>query len=81
MNQQKAIDKLYNKTQDKLAEGISTLIRNINDKEKIIEFLRSMKNQPTTAVLSRINKIAIEKEDYETCEALKEYSKEKGINL
>lgn len=81
MNQQEQIDKLYNEVQDKFAEGISTLIRNINNKEKIVEFLRNMKNQPTIDVFKRINKIAIEKEDYETCEALKEYTKEIGINL
>lgn len=53
----------------------------INDKEKIVEFLINMKDQPTTEVVKRINKIAIENEDYETCEALKEYSNLKDINL
>lgn len=81
MNLQAEMDKLYNEAQDKLANGISTLIRSINDKEKIVEFLKNMKNQPTIDVLKRINKIAIEKEDYETCEALKEYSKEREIKL
>ena len=81
MNLQAEMDKLYNEVQDKLANGISTLIRSINDKEKIMEFLKNMKNQPTIDVLKRINKIAIENEDYETCEALKEYSKEREITL
>lgn len=81
MNLQAEMDKLYNEVQDKFANGISTLIRSINDKEKIVEFLKNMKNQPTIDVLKRINKIAIENEDYETCEALKEYSKERGITL
>lgn len=39
MNQQEEIDKLFNVRQDKFAEGISTLIRSINNKEKIVEFL------------------------------------------
>ncbi|MFZ4860914.1 hypothetical protein ACL9RF_01880 [Sphingobacterium sp. Mn56C] len=81
MNFQTEMDKLYNEVQDKLASGISTIIRNINDKEKIVEFLINIKNQPTIDILKRINKIAIENEDYETCEALKEYSKAKGIIL
>jgi len=81
MNLQAEMDKLYNEVQDKLANGISTLIRSINDRVKIVEFLKSMNNQPTIDVLKRINKIAIEKEDYETCEALKEYSKEREIKL
>ena len=81
MNLQEEMDKLYNEVQDKLANGISSLIRSINDKEKIVEFLGNMKDQPTIDVLKRINKIAIEKEDYETCKALKEYSKERKIKL
>jgi len=79
MNLQTEMDKLYNEVQDKLANGISILIRSINDKEKIVKFLNNMKSQPEIDVLKRINKIAIENEDYETCEALKEYSKERGI--
>ncbi|MBK9299745.1 MAG: hypothetical protein IPN14_03775 [Bacteroidetes bacterium] len=81
MNLQEEMDKLYNETQNILANGISTLIRSINDSEKIVEFLKNMKDQPTIDTLKRINKIAIEKEDYETCEALKKYSKEKEIEL
>lgn len=81
MNFQTEMDKLYNEIQDKLATGISTIIRSINDKEKIVEFLINLKDQPTTEVLKRINKTAIENEDYETCEALKDYSNTKGINL
>jgi len=80
-NFQEEMDKLYNEVQNKLASGISTIIRSINDKEKIVEFLINMKDQPTIIVLKRINKIAIENEDYETCEAIKEYSKIKSINI
>lgn len=36
-----------------------------------------MKEQPKTEEVKRINKIAIENEDYETCKAIKEYSKVK----
>ncbi|MFV0530438.1 MAG: hypothetical protein ACK5MD_03275 [Flavobacteriales bacterium] len=81
MSLQEEMDKLFNLTQDKLAEGISALLRNINDKERRVEFLTNMKNEPSIDILKRINKIAIEKEDYETCEALKLYSKKRGITL
>ena len=80
-NLQEEMDKLYNEVQNKLASGISYLIRSINNKEDIVEFLINMKVQPTTIVLKRIYKIAIENEDYETCEAIKEYSKIKGISI
>jgi hypothetical protein len=81
MDYQKQMDDLVNQIQDKLAEGISAIIRNINNKDKIVEFLKNLKDQPSVETVRRINKIAIEKEDYETCEAIKEYSKEKGITL
>jgi len=81
MNNQEELEKLYNSIQDKFSEGISIIIRNINNKNEIVEFLKNMENQPTIDVLKRINKIAIEREDYETCEALKEYSIQKNITL
>jgi len=40
-----------------------------------------MEKQPSIDILKRIYKIAIENEDYETCETIKTYSKEKGINI
>lgn len=81
MNNQEELKKLYNSIQEKFAEGISLIIRNINNKNEIVEFLKNMENQPTIDVLKRINKIAIKREDYETCEALKEYSIQKNITL
>lgn len=81
MNYQEESEKLYNGIQDKFAEGISAIIRNINNKEQIVDYFKNMKNQPEIDILKRINKIAIEKEDYETCEALKEYSNQRGVNL
>lgn len=47
-NFQEEIDKLYIELQNKLASGISNINRSINDKEKIVEFLINMKDQPTT---------------------------------
>tara|TARA_R110002049_G_scaffold304604_2_gene500015 strand:- start:767 stop:1012 length:246 start_codon:yes stop_codon:yes gene_type:complete len=81
MNFQDEMDKLFNHAQDKFAERISALLRSINDKEKSFEALTNMENEPSIDILKRINKIAIAKEDYETCEALKLYSKNRGIKL
>ena len=81
MDNHKELEKLYNDTQDKLSEGISTIIRSINNKNQIVAFLKKMENQPTIDVLKRVNDIAIKKEDYETCEALKEYAKQIGVQL
>ena len=81
MNHQEEFDKLQNDLQNKFAEGISIIVRNINNKNRIVEFLKNLQNQPSIGVLKRINKIAIEREDYETCDALKEYANQKGINL
>ena len=81
MDNKEELERKLNELADKFAEGISTLIRSINNKEKIIEFLKGMKNQLPIEILKRINKIAIEKEDYETCDALKEYSTERGLTL
>jgi len=81
MDIQNKIDKFYNEAQDNFAIIISNNIRSINNKEEIVEFLKNMESQPTIDVLMRINKIAIEKEDYETCAALKEYSKIRKFKL
>lgn len=81
MNFKEEIDKIFNQCQNKLAEGISALLRSIDDREKRVEVLTNMENEPTLDILKRINKIAIDKEDYETCEALKIYSKNRGIKL
>ena len=81
MDSYKKLKKEINQTQDKLAEGISSIIRNINNKERIVAFLKNMKNQPTEDTLKRVNKIAFENEDYETCDAIKEYTNQRGLTL
>jgi hypothetical protein len=70
----------YEKVQHKLAEGISILLRNMDDKQQRIDTLNAIK-QPPAEVLKIVNQIAIEKQDFETCEALKIYSADKGIEL
>lgn len=81
MEEQNELKKVLNQTQNKLAEGISTVMRSINNKEEIINYLTTMEKPPTIEMLKRINRIAIEKEDFETCQALIEYSNQKGITL
>ncbi|GGK36156.1 hypothetical protein [Lutibacter litoralis] len=40
-----------------------------------------MKAPPSIKILKKVNEIAIEREDYETCEALAEYTKARGLEL
>jgi|GEM_PF-1516219 len=80
-NTEKELEKLFNQMQNKLAEGISTILRSIDTKEKRLNGLKSMKNVPSIDTLRRVHEIGIKKEDYETCEAVKEYCKENGFKL
>ena len=77
MSHQKQIDELYNKTQDALSQGISTIIRSISGKENRLQALIRMEKKLTIDILKRINRIAIENEDYETCEAIKDFTEGK----
>ncbi|AEA44119.1 hypothetical protein [Fluviicola taffensis] len=79
MSHQEELNRAIEETQNKFAELISKMIRSINDKKSIVEFLNTKK--PPVEILKRINAIAIENEDYETCDAIKEYTIEHGINL
>ncbi|MBU3011100.1 hypothetical protein KO506_06780 [Polaribacter vadi] len=75
------LEKMKKLMQEKLAEGISKLIRSIGSKEKRLAGLKSMKSKPSDENLKLVYKIAMEKEDYETCGTIKEYFDEKGIQL
>lgn len=79
MDPQKELKNLFDETQDKLAEGISAIIRSIDDKEQRLEVL--LKNNPSTDIVKRIHAVAVEREDYETCDAVKEFAKIKEIDL
>jgi hypothetical protein len=66
---------------DKIAELISLSIRSLKDKNERLEFFKNMKKVPSKRELKRVNEIAIQKEDYETCDAIKEFCEYKGIVL
>ena len=78
----------YNNAVNKLSEAInmyaevvSENIRNLKDKNERVTFLKNMKAPPSIKILKKVNEIAIEREDYETCEALEEYTKSRGLKL
>lgn len=49
-----------------------------NRKERI-DAINKMESPPTLEILKRVNKIALQKEDYETCEAINEYCESRSI--
>ena len=73
------MNELYNKAQNSLADLTSKFIRSRLSKKERIEFLHNLEEQPSVYILNRINKIALDNEDYETCEAIRIYANEKDI--
>lgn len=61
----------------KLAGGVSTVMQTFESKEEKLNVLRHF--NPSEKDLKEIYKVAIEKEDYETCDALKDYFIEREI--
>ncbi|WP_131474453.1 hypothetical protein [Flavobacterium sp. KMS] len=61
-----------------LATTISAICRSIPNKEDRIDALKKI--NPPIEHLKAVYQIAIEREDYETCDAIKNYFQEKGIN-
>lgn len=75
------LDKLFNQVQKKLGEGISQILMSIDGKEERLQGLRNMKTPPTLQSLQIVYEIGLKREDYETCEAVKEYCIENGLKL
>ncbi|HAB53408.1 MAG TPA: hypothetical protein DCE80_14755 [Ignavibacteriales bacterium] len=75
------LEKLFNQTQKKLGERISQILMSIDGKEKRLQGLRNMKTTPSIQSLQTVYEIGLKREDYETCEAVKEYCIEKGLKL
>lgn len=73
------MDELYNKAQNSLAHLTSKFMRSRLSKKERIDFLHNLEEEPSIYILNRINKIALDNEDYETCEAIKIYANEKDI--
>ncbi len=67
--------------QCKIAEVISSFLRSFSNKQQRMDYLNRLPQQPTAAILKIINQVAELKQDYETCEALKIYCEERGIEL
>lgn len=75
------LDKIYNETQEKLSEALSKILRSIDTKENRIYALNKMEKTPSVESLKRVHNIGIRNEDYETCEAIKEFCQKKGIKF
>ncbi|MBL0330893.1 MAG: hypothetical protein IPP64_16155 [Bacteroidetes bacterium] len=75
-----AVNKL-NEAINILAESISSKIRIKKDKKERLTILKDLQKVPSIQVLKKVNEIAIENEDYETCDAIKDFCKYKGIVL
>jgi len=72
---------MANESKVKLAGGISAFLRNLNNKEERLEALRRMKPMPPIENLKIVFETATEREDYETCDAIKDYLKENGLEI
>lgn len=64
-----------------LAETISALLMSMKNKDERIKGLNNLKNIPNVEILKIVNNKALEKEDFETCEALKIYAEANNIYL
>ena len=77
----KKYEDLKEEIQNKLAFGISKILRSIDSKEKRFEGLKNMNPTPSIDSLKRVYKIAIDEEDYETCGAIKDFFEFKGLDI
>lgn len=82
MNDDERIDYLGNQLKDihkKLTEGLSTFLRNASDRAERLALLRSAKlDNPT---LIALYEAAERNEDFETCDVVKEFLSERGIQV
>ena len=81
MDKDKDLINKVDQTLDLLSEGISNLLMSMKNTEQRVNAIKKMPNPPSTQMLRIVKNKAIEKQDFETCEALKIYSEEKGIDL
>ncbi len=79
MNELENLHENFNTALNKLAEVVSLSIRNLKDKNERVEFLKNMKTTPSSTILKKVNEIAIQNQDYETCDAIKDFCQLKGI--
>jgi len=77
----KELDNVFNQIQEKLAEGMLKVLRSIDTKEKRLDALMNMKKTPSVESLKRVHEIGIKNEDNETCGAIIEFCKNKGLKL
>ena len=65
----------------KMAEGVSILMQSFDNKEQRIEALRRIEVNYPIEILKKVYKTAIEREDFETCDAFKDFFHERNHKL
>jgi hypothetical protein len=79
MREEKILNKI-DETKNQLAASISLIMRSLNSKSERLEALQRITPTPPIENLKRVYEIAIEREDFETCEAIKEFLNQKEIS-
>lgn len=92
-NEERFVDDLYvelkNKSESRKskkkinseAERILVLLMNMKNTEQRVSALKKMTNPPNQEILRVVKNKAIEKQDFESCEALKIYTEGKNLGL
>lgn len=75
------INSQMNAILEKSAEGISILLRSLENLQQRVDALNNLSVKPTTQILKLIKEKALSNEDFETCEALKTYAESRNIEL
>lgn len=66
-------DDLHEITLNKAADTLSIILQSFNTKDERLTALLRIEPTPKTNILKRVLKRAEEREDFETCDALKEF--------
>lgn len=77
-------EKIYsqmNALVEKFAEGISILLRSLDNHQQRVDTLNELSNKITPQIFKLIKEKALSNEDFETCEALKTYAELKNIDF
>ncbi|MDY0931539.1 hypothetical protein [Chryseobacterium sp. CFBP8996] len=75
------IEKIKEDILNSAASAISTLMQSFDNKEDRLNSLRRINPTPEKDILKRVYNIAQEREDFEACDALKDFFVEKNIRF
>lgn len=77
----KNINYQIDEVNERLAHGISTLIRSLENVQQRIDALNNLTKKPSLQILKHVKKQALFNQDFETCEALKIYAESQHIEI